>query len=214
MKKTFKGFIIGLITASFLFGSVFAAGNAVSISAILNSVNISVNGVSAAKAGENFTLANGSQVPNSISYKGTTYLPLRKVAELVGKDVSYVGATSTATIADKPEAKYICPAALTYTISYDSAGTPSVDTMIYNVGTKEIKDLTIYINCMDKNGLPVIDKSTGYNYGLFGLAAGYTIKAGGNLDPSFILDGFKGTEIISIEVAEVLFTDGTEWTNY
>jgi len=55
------------------------------------------------KAGMNYTLPNGKQVPYSILYKGTTYLPMRKVAELVGKEVTWDQDTNTAGINDIAE---------------------------------------------------------------------------------------------------------------
>ena len=70
------------------------------ISVVLNKINIAIDGSIVGKAGMNYTLANGEQVPYSILYKGTTYLPMRKVAELVGKEVKWDPATNTAGIND------------------------------------------------------------------------------------------------------------------
>jgi len=70
------------------------------ISVVLNKINIAIDGSIVGKAGMNYTLANGEQVPYSILYKGTTYLPMRKVAELVGKEVVWNSAANTAEIND------------------------------------------------------------------------------------------------------------------
>ncbi len=59
------------------------------ISAVTNSVNISIDGKAAAKLGESYTLENGISVPFSILYEGTTYLPVRKLSELLRADVLY-----------------------------------------------------------------------------------------------------------------------------
>ncbi len=94
--KQFKGFIIGIMVATFVFTSAaFGAGIKQTIEVVFNSVNVSVEGISKGQIGENYMLANGDQVPFSISYKGTTYLPIRKVSELVNKDILWDGNTST-----------------------------------------------------------------------------------------------------------------------
>src|SRR6056297_1719153 len=54
-----------------------------------------------AAEGENYLLSSGVEVPNSILYKGTTYLPIRNVGELLGKEITWNGLTSTAGINDK-----------------------------------------------------------------------------------------------------------------
>ncbi|GAB1360366.1 hypothetical protein MASR1M31_21710 [Porphyromonadaceae bacterium] len=59
----------------------------------INDVNVMVNGKMAGASGEDFSLENGTLVPNSIIYNGTTYLPIRKVAEMLGKEVTWDGTT-------------------------------------------------------------------------------------------------------------------------
>lgn len=97
--KRLQGFITGFVVSSILFLSISGVF-AESINAIFNAVNIKINGVLAAKAGENYTLSNGDEVPFSISYKGTTYLPMRKLAELLGKEVNWDSKTKTAIVND------------------------------------------------------------------------------------------------------------------
>jgi len=94
-----KYFVVGLLVATIL-GQTVVPVVAAGLEATLNMVNITMNGKIIAKAGENFMLSNGTQVPYSIVYNGTTYLPMRKVAELCGKEVSWDGATSTVGIND------------------------------------------------------------------------------------------------------------------
>ena len=78
------------------------------VSASFNKINISVNGTMAAVAGENFTRSTGD-VPYSILYRGTTYLPLAKVCEFVGKAVSWDGETRTVSI-ENPSSPMPLPA--------------------------------------------------------------------------------------------------------
>jgi len=102
MKHTIKVFFAGMVVATLLFTtiSIFASDNQLSISVVLNKVNVAINGVLVGKSGVDYILDNGQSVPYSISYKGTTYLPMRKVAELVGKTVIWDGVTGTAGIND------------------------------------------------------------------------------------------------------------------
>ena len=63
---------------------------------ILTQINVIFNGIN--------VQVDGSSVDvNSILYNGTTYLPMRKVAELVGKDVDWNNDTKTANIIEKKE---------------------------------------------------------------------------------------------------------------
>lgn len=98
MKKHIKGFVLGLIVASLLMGTVFGAGFQETIEVLFNSINLYVDGTIAGKAGEDYTLTNGEKVPYSILYKGTTYLPIRKVSEILNKDLDWNGKTRTAGI--------------------------------------------------------------------------------------------------------------------
>ena len=99
MKRT-QGFICGFLAAVILLISVPVLAE--TIQAKFNVMNIKINGKLEVMAEENFTLANGNKVPYTIVYNGTTYLPLREMVRLVGKDLAFDGATSTADIVDKP----------------------------------------------------------------------------------------------------------------
>ncbi len=96
--KRIQGFVAGFLTAIILMISLPAL--AASIDVIFNPLNIVINGVNAANKGENYTLTNGNEVPFSIVYKGTTYLPLRKLAELMGKDIVLDSETDTVHLND------------------------------------------------------------------------------------------------------------------
>lgn len=88
MKKEIKGFICGVVVTS-LIGcmSISAAGVWDKIDVLRNDINIVVNGIPVKT--DNFL------------YNDTTYLPMRAVAEALGKDVQYDETTNTATIKDK-----------------------------------------------------------------------------------------------------------------
>jgi len=99
MKKRLQGFIAGCVVSTLVLTgtTVFAD----SIDALFNQINIKINGNQLAKMGDNYKLQNGEIVPYSISYKGTTYLPMRKVAELLGKSIQWDKNTNTANIKDE-----------------------------------------------------------------------------------------------------------------
>ena len=90
MKKTLKTFVAGILCGAVLF-SIPALANSVKemIEVTLNTITVAVNGTKV--EGEN------------ILYNDTTYVPLRKVAEMLGKDVKWDDATKTADICDKNE---------------------------------------------------------------------------------------------------------------
>jgi hypothetical protein len=103
MNKFFKngvlGFIMGIMLSFVLiFGIAFAAGNNTALDVVTNSVNIMLDGRQVGVQDANYTLDNGNQVPFSILYKGTTYLPIRKLSELLNKDVGYIAETRTITL--------------------------------------------------------------------------------------------------------------------
>lgn len=100
--KTVKHISIGLILGIFMTSTtpVIAQTIQQKIEVILNDVNIKINNTVLANKNENYTLSNGNKIPYSILYKDTTYLPMRIVAESVGKEVSWDNITGTAVIND------------------------------------------------------------------------------------------------------------------
>lgn len=98
MKQRTQGVLAGMLVASVLFGAVPAmAANA---EVLFNKVNISLNGNTIAEAGGNTVLESGLEIPNSITFKDTTYLPIRRMTELLKKDISWDGNTQTVDVKD------------------------------------------------------------------------------------------------------------------
>lgn len=89
MKKEIKGFIIGvLVTLVMMFGfTTYASGFIKSINAAVNSVTIKVNGIAATS--DNFV------------FEGRTYVQVRDICNMIGKDLQYDSATNTVNINDK-----------------------------------------------------------------------------------------------------------------
>lgn len=91
MKKRIKDLFIGFIIGCLLMTTTPVLANTVlqKIDVILNTVNIEING-------EKLNADN-------ILYNGTTFLPMRVVAEAVDKDIEWNQETMTANIKDKME---------------------------------------------------------------------------------------------------------------
>jgi len=90
MKKQLQGFIIGvIITAMILTSTSFAETIKQTIEVVFNSINITVNGEKVEA--------------DNILYNGTTYVPLRAVAEMLEKEVGWDQETRTVSINDKVE---------------------------------------------------------------------------------------------------------------
>ncbi|MFC5449073.1 stalk domain-containing protein [Paenibacillus aestuarii] len=87
MRKELKGMVIGSILTSLLIGgTALASGYKSTIEVLFNNINLSVNGKKVAS--------------DNILYNGTTYVPLRDAANLLGKQVGWDAATNTASIND------------------------------------------------------------------------------------------------------------------
>lgn len=87
--KRFRDIFIGVII-----GCILMISTPVIADSILTKIDVVLNGVNVQVEGTDVEV-------NSILYNGSTYLPMRKVAELVGKDVDWNSETKTANIVDK-----------------------------------------------------------------------------------------------------------------
>ena len=87
MKKTIKGFVLGVVITTMLMSTALGAGVKKTIEVAFNSVNLTVNGKK----------VNA----DNIVYQGTTYVPLRVAGELLDKKVDWDAKTNTASINDK-----------------------------------------------------------------------------------------------------------------
>lgn len=104
MKKTgtAKGFTLGVITTLVLVLVLSTAVPALAegIEVVFNTISLVINKEAVVTAGENYTLDDGTEVPNSILYKGTTYIPIRKFANLYDQTVLFGDKTKTAYMFD------------------------------------------------------------------------------------------------------------------
>ena len=106
MKKlNLRSFFAGLLTSTLLF-AVITTALAASGSITYNGINLTVDGKTILSKGEYLELASGEKVPSSILYVdqaggGTTYLPMRYLAELLGMSVTWNQATGTADLKNR-----------------------------------------------------------------------------------------------------------------
>jgi hypothetical protein len=97
--RNFKSLIAGLIIGIMLMTAVFASTQ--TIEAFFNNIKISLDG----KAVE-LTDASGNPVDPFI-YNGTTYLPVRAVADALGMEVKFNETTNTVELARAKEVKEV-----------------------------------------------------------------------------------------------------------
>lgn len=96
MKKMLRGYILGILSAALLIGRTVYAANTVTLYGVLmNGIKIVVDGRTI-----NPKDANGNPVEPMI-YNGTTYLPVRAVADALGKQVYWDGTNYTVYLGER-----------------------------------------------------------------------------------------------------------------
>lgn len=113
MKDRVKGFVIGVVVCVLVFSFAFGA-LAASQTIAIDPIKVMVNG-------EEFhpKNVNGEDVLVFV-YEGTTYAPLRALAEAYGLEVGYDAATNMATVS-KPSTSTFTLGVGTYTVGADIA---------------------------------------------------------------------------------------------
>lgn len=101
MKDKFKGIIIGIIIGVMLVPTVYATVATITKEIYYNDILITLNGDEVKP-----TDANGEYVEPFIM-DGTTYLPVRGIANALGMDVEWDDDTKTVKLTDGTEEKYI-----------------------------------------------------------------------------------------------------------
>lgn len=102
-----RSFLAGVLTTVMVLGlsatAFAAAGGQINFSM----VNVVLNGQQISAAGEGYDPGNGTIAPSSLSYVdetggSTTYLPVRRLSELLGIPITWDGTTSSVVIGDAP----------------------------------------------------------------------------------------------------------------
>ncbi|MTQ98856.1 hypothetical protein GMD88_18880 [Pseudoflavonifractor sp. BIOML-A6] len=100
--KRIPTFLAGMLTAAVI-GGLGVGALAASGAVTFNASNLMFNGQQISAKGEGYTLDNGCQAPASITYTdekggGTTYLPVRRISELLDVETGWDGATGSVTV--------------------------------------------------------------------------------------------------------------------
>ncbi len=126
-KDKLKGFVIGIIAASVaISATAFAQNIQKTLNAVYRDIKLVVDGNSTTPKD-----ANGNIVEPFI-VDGTTYLPVRAVAEALGKEVSWDAETSTVYIGKKPTEEVA-----SFTIDAQTL-TPYKDTVLATVNNNKV----------------------------------------------------------------------------
>lgn len=108
-----------------------------------NSINLSLNGYEAGVKDSNYRLSNGDWVPFSMVYKGTTYLPLRKISEILDVKVGWDNTSRTIMLQSNEKSETVKPKEV------NENGIIHIDEMQYNklqfnVETDKIQAVSLF----------------------------------------------------------------------
>lgn len=154
VKKELKGFAIGLIVTTLLISTVLAGGVKQTIEVVLNSVNLTVNGKKVEA--------------DNILYKEATYVPIKAIAEALGKDVVWDSKTNTINVNDKQANNNVQTTAngfvfsMKYTTKVSSGWTYTTSEITNNSG-KDCSMVQIEATYYGSDGT-VLGKGTAYVY--------------------------------------------------
>lgn len=142
--KRLQGFFLGFIVSLLVFSGI--PNFADSLSVVLNSINLRVNGINVTGINEDMYLENGTSIPYSINYNGNIYLPLKKISELLNQTVTWDATTKTAIIGDNDTLNN-----QSQSITDNSRSNPAKlnQTVTYQTLNFEGKDFTLKITMTD-----------------------------------------------------------------
>lgn len=168
----FAGVLCTLLVCSMTITAMAATG-VISFSV----VNISMNGAKIASKGDTYTVANGSKIPYSLSYTDdfggdTTYLPVRKISELLDIPITWDGATNTVIIGETSTTPQVTYYAKHPTVPDFGAATgaqlmsvrtsSATSTMyLYNMSQLNETSLNNYVTLLQTNGFSYIGAFNG-----------------------------------------------------
>ncbi len=146
LKKTVTALVLALALVGALTIASSAAGVVQEIRANLDpSITITLDGEA-----QTFLDANGTRV-YPITYKGTTYLPVRAVAGLVGLGVDWDGTTRTVILGKQPSGVDLIE---TYNIYHTEGGHWECNAGQVRIGDKKTEEISgvsyshwLYLNC-------------------------------------------------------------------
>jgi len=134
---------------------------------------------------------------------GTTYLPVRAIANALGMGVLWDDPTSTVKLTD--DERLTGTVDITGVLFYYDEGQPCVYLELKNNLTADIAKVTFEAYCYDKDGNMVGNKTSS----IFVFETASTIAVGGTSSARWFLTSFPGTESIKYSILEYATTDGT-----
>lgn len=206
-----KSAAIGFIAGAVFFSGVSFAATSSTIQVSFDKVNFWINGVNKTVPSGKYN-NNGTEVPASFMYKGTNYLPMRMVAEMLGKEVNWDGKTSSVYVGStKGDGVYLSD--LNPTIS-QSANSVQVNKnmllggQVYTNGISiseyAVTDIAYALDSKYKKFSGLVGLDEGIKYSNFSNARVVTIVGDGNeLARYTLLKGSKPLEV-NVDVTGVL----------
>ena len=158
---TLKGIFAGILAGAVTVSSVPVIAK--NIEALMNSVNIRLNDREVATIDQSYELQNGSKVPYSILYEGTTYLPVRKISELLDVEIDWDNDTRTVLIDKTQESGAYDPwggapdFGKTYGIK-EIAQVPTIYSTTHWYDVKDVDDESLYVEELEKYGFERVEE--------------------------------------------------------
>ena len=189
MKKQIQGYLAGVLTTALLAGGVvYARTGQANIDVIYDDYKVYIDNTLA-----DLTDANGTTV-EPFTYNGTTYLPVRGVAQAMGAQVTYDGATKSVYIWDKmvPGETFLMDVCPPYEMGLSEIFTSFEGTTFDMDGRKR------------SNGLKIHGGNTSVLFNLDGRFSslscdiGHAAEADGEKFVNFIVDG-KNVKTVTIK---------------
>lgn len=159
-KNTIKSVVAGTLAGAIAVCTLPVIAK--NIEAVMNSVNISVDGEVVAKTEENYVLQNGTKVPYSILYEGTTYLPIRKVSELLDVEIDWDNDTRTVLVetsgkGGEYDSWYGAPDFGEFYGIKEVAQVPTIRSTTHWYDVKNVSDADDYIELLEKEGFEKVE---------------------------------------------------------
>ena len=162
LKEKIKGFIAGVCTTALLTGAVTAF--AVNIDVVMDKIKVYWDGIE-----KTLTDENGNKV-EPILYNGTTYVPVRAMANLMGKEVSWDHQNMAVIVGEKPTAQSTPIVDMEDKINYSHT--------VLDLDTKNTHTFTLKNDKYEVNNVLLGKEGTGYiTYALEGNYTRFTGKA-------------------------------------
>ena len=104
MKKIIALLLVFVLASGIVFGTSYYSKSDLKG---FNIADIYINGIKMLEKGEDFTDASGNVLPSTISFKNTTYVPLKKISETLSLNVIWDGSIKISSSFPTTEVKVV-----------------------------------------------------------------------------------------------------------